>query len=66
MSLKKGKTKRRRHPVPKIKGNWSSSDDAKLIRFVLQHKCPWQFSSCQPFRSADVHRALAHCTAHCD
>eukprot|EP00891_Asterochloris_glomerata_P002841 jgi/Astpho2/2841/Aster-01000 len=34
MSLKKGKAKRRRHPVAKIKGNWSSSDDAKLIRLV--------------------------------
>ena len=62
MSLKKGKARRRRHPVAKIKGNWSSSDDAKLIRSVLQ----LPMAVCMPglFRSAGVHRALAHCAAH--
>lgn len=47
MSLKKGKAKRRRHPVAKIKGNWSSSDDAKLIRFVLQLPSYAQLSEAQ-------------------
>ena len=56
MSLKKGKAKRRRHPVAKIKGNWSSSDDAKLIRFGLQ--LPMAVFMCPALRSAGVHCAL--------
>ena len=29
-----GKQKRRRHPVARLKGNWSSDEDAKLIAYA--------------------------------